>query len=203
MDAAFSIPLCLFPSAHWLALASPKASVNAGEIYLKQTYRNRYDILGVNGRLSLTAPVEGQKGEKTAFKDIRLTAGNWRKQHVSTLRSAYGRAAYFEHYFDTLEDCLLKPQTFLLDLNLRALAWIQSCGVSMQLELIDEPWSYKPGDYTYRWEPSHAWKELPAYPQVFSDRHPFMSGLSAVDLIMNLGPRTNDYLAKVVNTDVV
>ena len=126
MAAEFTIPLCLFPSAHWLALTSPKAIVNANEIYVKQTYRNRYDILGVNGRLSLTVPVEGQKGEKTAFKDIRLAGGGWRKQHVSTLRSAYGRAAYFEHYFDALEACLLKQETFLLDLNLRALAWIQS-----------------------------------------------------------------------------
>ena len=184
-----SIPLCLFPSMHWFELATPIARINPNEVYLKQTYRNRYNILGVNGRLSLTVPVEGQKGVKTAFKDIRLAQGSWRKQHVSTLRSSYGRAAYFEHYFDTLEACIMKPGDFLLDLNLRALEWTRSCGMSFEIEVIDEPWHYHDDDYTYLWEPGHEWPALPYYPQVFSDRHPFQSGLSVIDVIMNRGVR--------------
>ena len=173
--------------------------INQNEIYLKQTYRNRYDILGVNGRLSLTVPVEGQKGIKTAFKDIRIAGNSWRKQHSSTLRSSYGRAAYFEHYFGKLEACLLKPHSFLLDLNLEALEWVKLAGLPLQVKLIDEPWEFQEGDNTYLWEPSQAWPVLPSYPQVFSDRHPFMSGLSAIDIIMNKGPRTSEYLMQLTN----
>jgi hypothetical protein len=198
-----SIPLCLFPSAHWLILAAKNTCVNSNEIYLKQTYRNRYDILGVNGRLSLTVPVEGQKGMKTPLKDIRIAGQMWRKQHISTIRSSYGRAAYFEHYFDQLESCLSKPHTFLLDLNLNALAWLNACGLQLPVNLVDEAWEYREGEGTYLWEPGHIWPELPSYPQVFSDRHPFMSGLSAIDIIMNKGPRTADYLAQAANIPVV
>jgi hypothetical protein len=202
MATDFNLPLCLFPSAHWLAMGIPHAIINPNEIYLKQTYRNRYDILGVNGRLSLTVPVEGQKGMKTPLKDIRITDNSWRKQHLSTLRSAYGRAAYFEHYFGTLEACLLKPESFLIDLNLYALEWIQAC-VNVHYQFSDEPWQYQKGDYTYLWEPAHRWKELPPYPQVFSDRHRFMSGLSAIDLIMNKGPRSQEYIEQMLNSGVV
>lgn len=203
MSANISLPLCLFPSAHWLALASPIARINPREIYLKQTYRNRYDLLGVNGRLSLTVPVEGQKGVKTPINNIRIIENGWRKQHVSTLRAAYGRAAYFEHYFDRLESVLLKQEAFLFDLNMRALDWIQSCGIDFKINLTLEPWSYREGDYTYLWEPSQRWPILPSYPQVFSDRHAFESGLSCIDLLMNKGPRANEYLARVLTDSAV
>jgi hypothetical protein len=203
MGSVSTVPLCLFPSAHWLVLAGQEVSINPNEIYLKQTFRNRYEILGVNGKLGLTVPVEGQKGIKTPFKDIRIAGHSWCKQHISTLRSSYGRAAYFEHYFEQLEACLNQRHSFLLDLNLEALEWVKLCGLPMEIKLTDEPWEYREGDYTYLWEPSQEWTELFAYPQVFSDRHTFMSGLSVIDIIMNKGPRTSEYLMQVSNRTVV
>lgn len=203
MDSPISMPLCLFPSAHWLAMAGQRVFINPNEIYLKQSFRNRYDILGANGKLSLTVPVEGQKGMKTAFKDIRLAGSTWRKQHINTLRSSYGRSAYFEHYFDQLESCIIEPHTFLLDLNLSALEWMKLCGLHLEITLIDEPWQYHEGDNSYLWEPGHRWPILPSYPQVFSDRYPFHSGLSAVDVIMNKGPRAAEYVQQVSNISAV
>jgi hypothetical protein len=184
-------------------MAYDKVHINPNETYLKQSFRNRYDILGVNGKLSLTVPVEGQNGIKTAFKDIRIAGSSWRKQHISTLRSSYGRAAYFEHYFDRLEGCLHKPHLFLFDLNMHALEWVKLCGLSFQVNIPEGPWEYREGDKTYLWEPSQPRPVLPSYPQVFSDRHPFMSGLSAIDIIMNKGPRTSEYVMHLSNNPIV
>lgn len=197
-----SIPLCLFPSAHWFALCKQRPVINPNEIYLKQTFRNRYDILGVNGKLSLTVPVEGQKGVKTPMKDIRITGDSWRKQHLATLRSSYGRAAYFEHYFDALERVLMHQSSFLVDLNTEALLWARSCKVEVNITTLEEPWNYREGDYTYLWEPGNSWTEAPSYPQVFSDRHPFASGLSIIDIIMNKGPMADSYIQQLMNTSV-
>jgi hypothetical protein len=36
--------------------------------------------------------------------------------------------------------------------------------------------------------------QQPSYMQVFRDRFPFISGLSALDLVMNLGPASVSYL---------
>jgi hypothetical protein len=199
MPPSFSMPLCLFPSVHWLAMAGECVYINPNEIYLKQTFRNRYDILGPNGKLSLTVPVQGQKGIKTAFKEIRIAGSSWQKQHISSLRSSYGRAAYFEHYFDRLEMCIAKPHVFLMDLNLDALEWAKHCGVDLKINLLDEPWIYQQCDNSYLWEPAHSWPILPSYPQVFSDRYPFCSGLSVIDLIMNKGPRSTEYVRQATN----
>jgi hypothetical protein len=197
-----SIPLCLFPSAHWFALCKQRPIINLNEIYLKQTFRNRYDIIGVNGKLSLTVPVEGQKGVKTPMKDIRITGDSWRKQHLATLRSSYGRAAYFEHYFDALERVLMSRSSFLFDLSTEALHWVKSCRVELVIHTTEEPWAYIQGDYTYLWEPRSYWPEAPSYPQVFSDRHPFASGLSIIDIIMNKGPMADAYIKQLMNTSV-
>ena len=202
MAADNTIPFCLFPSPQWFALCNLRPHINLNEIYLKQTYRNRYDVLGVNGRLSLTAPVSGQKGMKTPFKDIRISDQRWRRQHLATLRSAYGKAAYFEHYFDSLSDVLLKPTDFLLDQNIAAFEWIVRCKVSAQLTMVDEPWSYREGDWTYRWEPIYRWRDAPPYLQVFSDRHLFESNLSIIDVLMNKGPLADEYIRQLINSRV-
>ena len=198
----YTIPFCLFPSPQWFALCNLQPIINRNEIYLKQTYRNRYDVLGVNGRLSLTVPVSGQKGIKTPLKDIRISDQQWRKQHLATLRSSYGKAAYFEHYFDGLSDALLKPTAFLIDLNTEALEWVSRCKVDVQWTLTDEPWNYREGDWTYRWEPKYRWPEAMHYPQVFSDRHPFEGHLSIIDVLMNKGPLTGDYIRQLMNTGI-
>lgn len=197
-----SIPLCLFPSPQWFALCKLLPRINPGEIYLKQSYRNRYDVLGVNGRLSLTVPVSGQKGIKTPMKDIRISDDRWRKQHLATLRSSYGRAAYFEHYIDGLETVLQKNQRFLIDLNSTALDWVTACKVGLQVTWLDEPWSYTADDWTYCWEPSYHWPSSAAYQQVFSDRHPFQGNLSIIDVLMNKGPLTEDYISQLINTGI-
>jgi hypothetical protein len=40
------------------------------------------------------------------------------------------------------------------------------------------------------------------YPQVFSDRHPFEGNLSIIDVLMNKGPLTADYIRQLMNTGI-
>jgi hypothetical protein len=160
------------------------------EHYEKQTPRNRFVILGVNGPQTLTVPVEGQKGQKIMTRDIRIANHDWRKMHLTTIRSAYGRSAYFEFYFDEIEAIFLKRQEFLVDFNTDVLEWLRSKKLQITREQSTE---YIP----------YAQKELvvipelpnpPSYLQVFSDRFPFVSGMSCIDLLMNLGPRTAEHI---------
>ena len=169
-------------------------AIALGENYVKQSYRNRFDILGVNGRMALTVPVQGQKGEKVNVRDIKIADDSWRRSHLISLRSAYGRAACFEYYFDELEKIILHRQQFLVDLNLEALDFISRAGLLLNLEPNDEP---VPNSLTQHFEPSYEWPELPSYPQVFGDRFPFVSNLSVIDLLMNLGPKAGLYMATI------
>ncbi len=175
----------------WLAeAAKDDVLLDLHEYYEKQTARNRYEILGVNGKLSLTIPVLGQKGEKVMTKDIRIANHDWCNVHLRSIRSAYGRAPFYEFYFEEVEKIIRQRHTFLLDFNMDVLQWLRSKKLLITTEITQEFHPYGSKEIV-----SIAMLESdPTYPQVFSDRYEFVRGLSAIDLLMNLGPRCSDYI---------
>ncbi len=204
------MPLCPFPSIHWLLLAALEESyvLNIHEHYIKQTYRNRFDLLGVNGRMSLTIPVQSQKGQKVMMKDILLEEGNWRKLHLRSIKSAYGRAAFFEYYMAEIELIFHSNQSSLVEFSIASLEFVQKHIQPLEFELSAEyiPFaqlSDEQKEITHFFEPSKLWPELRSYPQVFSDRFEFQSNLSVLDLLMNLGPRAVDYLLLIKSGEQV
>jgi hypothetical protein len=187
------LPLCPFPPAYWWKMAGSEEGItDAGEHYVHQSFRNRYRVLGPNGPVVLTVPVEGQKGFKIPVRDIRLSShGSWRRVHFGTLRAAYGKSAGFEHLEGSLaalyEDTAIR---FLADFSMRSL---DICGelTGMPVFRFSESYVETTGECRdlrplFRGEP--AWPDPGPYPQVFSDRVPYTAGLSVLDLIMNLGP---------------
>ena len=169
--------------------------VSADLFYQKQSLRNRYSVLGVNGLIWLTVPVGSTQGIRTSFRDIRIAGNTWRKVHWRTLQSSYARSAYWEHYSNSLQRIFFQEQTFLLDLHLEIMQWMSTIGIeriNSRLHRI----SYEPFNDDI-WEPSYMWPPQASYPQVFSDRHSFQPNLSIIDLIMNLGPKSEIYLNQV------
>ena len=192
----FKIPPCAIPSIPWVKLWQAGAEVCADLIYQKQSLRNRYAVLGVNGTIWLTIPVESTQGVRTPFREIRISGNTWQRVHWRTLQSAYARAAYWEHYAASLQDIFLKKHPFLLDLHLEIIHWIMSAG--LKPECTAETLPFLPLIHAEIWEPSYHWPDQPEYLQVFSDRHPFQQNLSIIDLLMNLGPRSALYLNQVL-----
>jgi hypothetical protein len=185
------LPIYCFPGAAWLSAAMDESVVlDVHEHYEKQTPRNRFIILGVNGPQTLTIPVEGQKGQKIMTRDIRIANHDWRKMHLTTIRSAYGRSAYFEFYFDELESIFLKRQDFLAEFNNEVLDWLRSKKLQITREQSTEYISYSQKEFAV----IPVLPSPPSYLQVFSDRFPFASGMSSIDLLMNLGPRTAEHI---------
>ncbi len=192
------VPLCCFPPIAWMKIITqPNAIIDPHENYVKQTYRNRYDVSGVNGVIQLTVPVQGQKGAKVPFNNIHIAGNDWRKSHLATIRSAYGRAAYFEHYFDDIKSILLGKQITLLELNMEILDWIKQSCPGFDWNLSSSHIEKCSSDYRDRFEPSTEWPNFQSYPQVFSDRFPFQNNLSVLDLMMNKGPDMFSYLQKI------
>lgn len=82
---------------------------------------NRMRIKTHEGASWLTVPVRTKGKAGQLVKEVRIdNALNWRAKHWKTLRSHYGRAAYFEKYADHLEKIFRKEWDYLLDLNLAA-----------------------------------------------------------------------------------
>ena len=86
--------------------------------YVKQTYRNRCQILTANGVMNLTIPVEKVSGEKMLDKDVKISPTDWQRVHWTAIESAYNNSPFFLYYEDDIRPMYDKKYDFLLDFNL-------------------------------------------------------------------------------------
>lgn len=178
--------------------------IDVFEHYRKQTYRNRCDIMGVHGVLSLTVPVVKVHYEKVPVKELRIDySTKWQPQHKTSIVSGYANAPYFDHYHEPIFRILDKKERFLIDLNNTITeTLLQITGISdTKLPLSDRymektegidgrelitPKKHRQADEHF--DPNNE------YYQVFSDRLPFAPNLSLLDLLFCEGPSVKSYL---------
>jgi hypothetical protein len=169
---------------------------------VKRSFRNRAHILGANGLLRLSIPLETGKHQHSAMKEVRISYNQpWQKIHWQSLTSAYRRSPYFEFYEDKIRHLYTEPTEFLLGYNK---AFITAIAGILKTELvIEDAGSYKATmegevkDLRSFIVPGKTLSGLNPYTQVFSDRFPFESDLSVLDLLFNLGPESRDYLEDI------
>lgn len=181
--------------------------IDIHENYVKQSYRNRCQILTANGPASLTVnTVKGSNWDKVSFRDTRIDySKRWQHLHWQSLVSSYKGAPYFDHYAQHLERFYTGRFDFLFDLNselLVTMLGLIGCGgeprfsdsyidaaanpdlVDWRNAISEKPRLAKP-DADFYAEP---------YWQVFSDRMPFAGNLSIVDLLFCEGPGALDII---------
>ena len=201
MAGSILLSTAYLPPIEYVALIgkSERVLIEHEENYIKQTYRNRCNILTSSGALSLTVPVYLGSFHKTPVKDIRIDySRRWQQVHTGAIRSAYAAAPFFIYYYEQIEKIILKKHGFLLDLNMELLLALLDmlriqCTVSYTTEFLsvnkitDDPRysitpkrlsSYRPKDYL----------------QVFDPNGIPKAGLSIIDLLFNTGPEAGDCL---------
>ncbi len=174
-----------FPPLAWLveAVLLGGWQWEAHETYQKGGWRNRCRIAAANGPLLLSIPLEKGKHQQQPITEVRISyRDDWPRQHAQAIRSAYGRAPYFEHYGPPLLELLETRQENLWDYNLTL--------TSRLLELLHSPLTVA---RTQGFTGAVAGAELvtgahPAYRQVFEERHGYLDGLSVLDGLFCLGP---------------
>ena len=172
------------------------------ESFQKQTYRNRCLIATPNGIQALTVPVE--HSDSQLIKDIRLSDhGNWRHLHWNALQSAYGESPYFEYYQDDIRPFFEKRWVYLLDFN-EAIRQKMCELIDIQPEVtyntgyLADSGSLDMDDFRSAINPKHPIQdddfETKCYYQVYQMKHGFLSNLSVLDLLFNMGPESIFYL---------
>lgn len=207
----------LAPVAWYAALARhERCFLDAGEHYVKQTWRNRCRIAMPDGPADLVIPVESASSH-APMRDLRISDhGQWRHHHWNALRTAYGKSPFFEYYADDFApfyherrwpflvdycEALRATVCELIDLqpNLqRSDSYIASpadAGLPATATLTDLRNAFTPrqGAVAPAQQSPAQWCARPYY-QVFSQQTGFLPNLSIVDLLFNLGPESLLYL---------
>ncbi|MCX6261036.1 MAG: WbqC family protein [Bacteroidia bacterium] len=200
MPGEILLSTAYFPNAEYFSLIKNADTVfiEQEENYIKQTYRNRCKILSSNGIMNLSVPVMKGHALKAPVKDIKIDySKRWQHIHLRAITSAYSRSAYFQFYSEHLERIMLKSHRFLLDLNDELL---NKCLELLNIDKcilhtsVFQPDRGLPQDFRYRISPktSSGFTSRP-YIQVFGNNE-FVTDLSILDLVFNMGPESSDYI---------
>lgn len=185
--------------------------------YDKGGWRNRNRIKIPGGPHWLTVPVLLKGRETPQVRETRVnTAQYWASTHVKTLAQYYSKAPYFQRYFPEFSELLGHPWEFLAPLDRAVIEWL--CGAfgirtplvwSSELGLAGDRLerlaaivrhfggsvfyegaagrNYIPVDFFSERGVEVVFQDYahPVYPQLHG---PFVSHLSALDLLFNVGP---------------
>lgn len=169
------------------------------EHYQKMSFRNRCALLGGNGPITLTIPIDGGRNTRQIVKDVRIrNSENWQSRHWKTIMSCYNKSPFFEYYAGELEEMYSRNVDFLVDWNLECFRWMAD------KLAIDVSWSLtETYQQNYDSEQFLDWRNalLPStindrflpvarYPQVFEDRFGFVPHLSVLDLLFCTNGKT-------------
>lgn len=166
------------------------------ESWQKQTYRNRCYILGPNGPQMLNIPIQHNEA-KDKIGTVEIShKQNWRHTHWQAIRTAYGAAPFYEVLAPDLEALYAEKEVRLFDWNLRLLRLLMRWLRMEQQISFTESWHKElPQDHREEFHPKRPLQQsFTSYPQVFDDQQPFAENLSVLDLLMNEGPASWDYL---------
>ncbi|KJD33729.1 WbqC-like protein [Tamlana sedimentorum] len=190
-----------FPNIkHFVAMANAdEVCFEMDDNFIKQTYRNRTNIYGANGKLTLNIPVSYSQKNRQKYRDVKIfNEEKWQLNHWKSLESAYKTSPFFEFYEDELQPLFTTKQDYILDFNLKCFEVICDC---LQLDLNftkSETYQKEINDKTDFRPLVNAKKEstpnFDSYTQVFSSKHGFIPNLSILDLLFNEGPNALNYL---------
>lgn len=170
------------------------------ENYVKQTYRNRAVILGANGPVALTIPIEHSGDNHMPIGQVTMSRhNNWRHIHWQTLVSAYESSPFFQFYADDLHAVYFSDIERLVDFN-AALSrlFLQWLFIDITLEPTAEYLPKTDGfieDCRTLISPKNPLTLDPhfhpvPYSQTFGTQADFSPNLSVADLLFNMGPES-------------
>jgi hypothetical protein len=169
--------------------------------FLKQTYRNRCYIYGPNGKQMLSVPLfHTIKDRKPLSREMQIDyKDDWRSNHLRSLDTAYNASPFYEFYKDEIHSLLSQSYSNLLELNLQIHDWVMK---QLQEEIPND--TSEDFQTDFQGLDARDWvlakKDMgfdqEAYVQPFAEKLGFISNLSILDLLCNLGPESASYLLR-------
>lgn len=197
----------LLSSAYLPDLTYLSEVLNADTIYIeqqehfvKQTHRNRCDILTSNGKLTLSIPLL-KSGEKELISNKRISyAENWQQQHWRSITSAYKSSPYFEFFEDEFKPFYNTKFDLLIDFNTQLLQTVLHILRIKKEILFTNEFVLTPIDSKDLRDHPHCllYEKINQthYYQIFADKLGFIPQVSCMDALFNVGLETIDLCNK-------
>ena len=191
-----------FPSiSHCVAMVqSDKIVFEMEDNFQKQTNRNRTYIYSPNGIQLLNIPIKHSNQLHQKTRDVQIENDfDWQKQHLKSLEAAYRSSPFFEYFEDDIRPLFEKKHTYLMDLNFETLDFISNClrfkfEYTTTTEYFHDVNTLGINDFRILANGKKDTSQFESYPQVFEDKHSFLTNLTVLDLIFNEGKFALDYL---------
>jgi hypothetical protein len=157
---------------------------------VKQSFRNRCEILTSNGVQILSIPVIKVNGTKSLTSEISISEQkNWRLDHWRAIESAYKNSPYFEFYDVEIKNLLFHQTEKLLSFNQNIIDFFCSIWKLTPTTLIDSDLFI-----SEQYEFLGRKVKCKSYIQVFDDRFDFQNNLSILDLLFCEGPLGRNWI---------
>mgnify|MGYP001249199639 CR=1 FL=1 len=182
-----------FPSIQYFQCLYKYNSIQIehNEYYKRHSHRNRCVILAANGPLLLTVPIHSSS--KILMKNIRIANENWMKNHINSIKSAYGSSPFFIYYFEDIQKIINKKHTFLIDLNIDILDYfLNELHINKCIKYTQKYVKNYPENTDDQRREINKMSKQKKYHQVFGEN--FTKNLSIIDLIFNVGPKAQEYI---------
>jgi len=192
--------------------------------YHKNEWQNRNRIKGVNGAQWLTVPVNYRFPQ--TIREVGVANPSWARKQIAAIEQAYAKAPYMAEYWPGLREVLECSYERIADLNvalIRVLGAMLGCRAPLHIAsdmqtVSDDPTerlislcrelngdAYLSGregrGYLEQERFSEAGIELwfqeveaPHYPQLHGE---FISHLSVIDMLFNVGPATSEMILQM------
>jgi hypothetical protein len=195
MQKNILVSTAYLPSVFYLKqiLLHDTVLIEKHENFIKQTYRNRCDIVSANGMMALSIPLIKQNNKELISEKKISYAENWQQQHWRSLVSAYKSSPYFEFFEHEFKSFYETQFEFLFDYNLQLLETIlKILRVKKTIQFTDT-YELTPteevSDYRALCElkQTNVKIESKPYYQVFADKNGFKENVSCIDALFNIG----------------
>lgn len=192
--------------------------------YHKNEWQNRNRIKTTSGAQWITVPVSYRFPQ--TIHEVGIAQPNWARKQIAAIEQAYAKAPYTDAYWPQLREVIKQPWEKVADLNIaviRTIGGMLGCKAPLHLASemetdSDDPTgrlislcgelggnAYLSGSegrsYLEREKFTHAGIELwfqeveaPCYPQLHGG---FISHLSVIDMLFNVGLETSDIILQM------
>ena len=195
------------PASYFKILSmNEQIAIETQEHFIKQSFRNRCQIYGANGPLNLSIPLRKWKNN-APINQIKISyEDNWQQVHWKSIESSYRASPFFEFYEEEIKPFYQSAEIeSLLEFNQKTLFCILNL-IKLKPNISEtDRFEKQERDWRIIIQPKNKGLnktfQFPKYIQVFEDKHGFISNLSILDVLFNLGPQTSNYLNSIATNN--